>query len=130
MKYTELLKKFNGDEKTIPYLDLLTTDEWYSKRQVILKRDNNTCTQCTISPIKGLTGYGLQGYVNDTVVIYGDYKSVILPNIIVDTKGIYLEVHHRYYILNKLPLEIDDNGLVTLCRRCHENIHKTTKIIF
>jgi hypothetical protein len=37
-------------------------------------------------------------------------------------------VHHNYYIKDKLPWEIDDNGLVTVCQNCHINIHQTTEI--
>ena len=131
MKYSDLLKKFNGDAQAIPYPDLLSTFEWKSKRQTIIKRDNNTCKECNISPIIGYPGHGIQGYIDDVVYI-GKYetRTVKFPNIIRDDKGVYLQVHHRYYLLNKLPWEIDDTGLVTLCRSCHENIHETTKINF
>lgn len=33
-------------------------------------------------------------------------------------------VHHLYYLQNKLPWEIDDNGLVTLCPTCHKKRHE------
>lgn len=36
-----------------------------------------------------------------------------------------LEVHHRYYILNHYAWKYDDSALITLCKDCHELIHKT-----
>lgn len=37
-------------------------------------------------------------------------------------------VHHTYYIKDKLPWEIDDDALLTLCQNCHIKIHQTTEI--
>jgi hypothetical protein len=35
-----------------------------------------------------------------------------------------LNVHHRIYIGNRLPWNYDNSCLATLCRKCHESIHK------
>lgn len=35
-----------------------------------------------------------------------------------------LNVHHRYYIANRLPWDYLDNALVTLCVDCHEQAHQ------
>ncbi|MCM1070771.1 MAG: HNH endonuclease [[Clostridium] fimetarium] len=36
-----------------------------------------------------------------------------------------LEVHHRFYIYKADPWEYPNDALVTLCRSCHELVHKT-----
>lgn len=35
-----------------------------------------------------------------------------------------LHVHHKYYLKNTMPWEIDDLALVSLCRKCHTNRHE------
>lgn len=47
MTYLELVKKLesgNGDHPT--YLELLSADEWTTKRTAIVERDNHKCTKC------------------------------------------------------------------------------------
>lgn len=39
-----------------------------------------------------------------------------------ETKG--LEVHHKYYLEDKLPWEVPNSALITLCRKHHEMAHK------
>lgn len=39
-----------------------------------------------------------------------------------ETKG--LEVHHKYYLEDKLPWEVPDNALITLCRKHHQMAHE------
>lgn len=36
-----------------------------------------------------------------------------------------LEVHHRYYEFDALAWEYNDSALITLCKNCHDLIHKT-----
>lgn len=43
--------------------------------------------------------------------------------VIVD-KAISLHVHHKYYILGRLPWDYADEAFLTLCDSCHFNIHK------
>lgn len=45
VKYSELVEKFDHPDQ-IPYLDLLSTEEWKSKSHRIRKRDGFKCTQC------------------------------------------------------------------------------------
>jgi 5-methylcytosine-specific restriction endonuclease McrA len=35
-----------------------------------------------------------------------------------------LEVHHTYYLSGKMPWEVPDECLITLCRICHRKEHK------
>ena len=36
--------------------------------------------------------------------------------------------HHTYYIKNRLPWNIDESALQTLCRDCHESLHNKNEI--
>lgn len=35
-----------------------------------------------------------------------------------------LEVHHKYYLKDRMPWQVPDNCLVTLCRKCHQKEHE------
>lgn len=37
-------------------------------------------------------------------------------------------VHHLFYLQDKLPWDIEDNGLLTLCYKCHIKRHENTRI--
>lgn len=39
-----------------------------------------------------------------------------------------LHVHHKFYLVNHLPWEIDDQALVSLCRDCHAKRHEIENI--
>lgn len=39
-----------------------------------------------------------------------------------------LQVHHTYYLPGKMPWEVPNSCLVTLCRTCHKKEHKGKKI--
>lgn len=39
-----------------------------------------------------------------------------------------LDVHHKYYLEGKKAWEYPDAALLTLCRSCHENVHKWHKV--
>lgn len=39
-----------------------------------------------------------------------------------------LHVHHKFYLVNRLPWEIEDEALVSLCRNCHTKRHQNEKI--
>jgi 5-methylcytosine-specific restriction endonuclease McrA len=39
-----------------------------------------------------------------------------------------LHVHHKYYQEGKLPWEYPDSALVTLCWKCHENLHQNESV--
>jgi hypothetical protein len=40
-------------------------------------------------------------------------------------KGVYLNVHHKYYIEAREPWEYDDDAFQVLCGKCHSNIDHT-----
>ncbi len=39
-----------------------------------------------------------------------------------------LHVHHKYYLEGKMPWEVPDDCLVTLCKTCHEKEHEGKNI--
>lgn len=39
-------------------------------------------------------------------------------------RHIYLNMHHKYYIKGKLPWEYSDSALLTVCHKCHSEIHE------
>ena len=109
LTYADLLNQYQNTE--IPYDVLLQTKEWQKKRQEILKRDHYQCTKCNNSEI---------------------YSQFTMNP---------LQVHHRFYIIEKtcpqsnkfiynLPWDYPEQALITVCKKCHENIHKTQKIPF
>ena len=40
-----------------------------------------------------------------------------------------LQVHHTYYLIRKMPWEVPDSCLVTLCGVCHEKEHEGRDIV-
>ncbi|WBX72001.1 HNH endonuclease [Tenacibaculum retecalamus] len=45
-----------------------------------------------------------------------------------NTVSIHNHVHHKYYLKNKLPWDIRDYALITLCENCHLETHRNEKI--
>ncbi len=41
-----------------------------------------------------------------------------------------LHIHHTIYIQNRKPWEYDNKYLITLCKNCHNEIHKNKNSIF
>lgn len=39
-----------------------------------------------------------------------------------------LHVHHKIYIAGRNPWEYNNKHLITLCKECHDEIHRTKKI--
>jgi 5-methylcytosine-specific restriction endonuclease McrA len=131
MTLEELISKHQGE--CISYIQYLTTDEWLNKRRIIIERDNHTCTKCKKgatyyiknwdSPIK----YHLWNINSSTGVhapwhIKGDNKLISAD------KQYHLEVHHKKYILNRLPWDYKNDDLTTLCNHCHTDFHKNNKV--
>lgn len=42
--------------------------------------------------------------------------------------GQILQVHHKYYLKDKMIWEVPESALITLCRNCHQNEHKQKRI--
>ena len=39
-----------------------------------------------------------------------------------------LHVHHTYYLIGKMPWDVPDDCLITLCKICHDKEHKGKNI--
>jgi hypothetical protein len=83
-----------------PYRKALNDRQWFTKREIILERDNYNCVipNCT-NP----TGKHLQ-------IHHRQYHFNVQQNKFVD------------------PWDYDDHLLITLCRWCHKKGHKIFKI--
>jgi hypothetical protein len=143
----ELQLKYGNDR--IPYYELLTCQEWRYMRDFILTRDNKTCTKCGgkapddfvpkftyvkdgevklfMAPVK----WEVEEKDIETFVESAN-QSLPIPTLIVkqiELAGmIFLHVHHKYYVLNKLPWDYPESALTTVCANCHEAIHKAVTI--
>jgi 5-methylcytosine-specific restriction endonuclease McrA len=118
------------------------TQEWLSKRNQILTRDNFTCQTCgTFNPSEGwVSVYNKRD--NDLELHY--YDSNTCEYIISSQKsgitltidygwGIWLvtpilQIHHKKYINGKQLWEYENDDLITLCNECHNETHKKNKI--
>lgn len=55
-----------------------------------------------------------------------NFQRISIP--VITENNIALHVHHKFYIVNKLPWEYEDDDLTTLCNVCHMNLHEKTII--
>jgi hypothetical protein len=125
ISYQELHKLYENED-FIPYAALLSTREWQAKRLEILERDNYRCQLC-----KGFeTSYRndkLEWY-NVSFIFWTDLdkkervSQPIMPTYTPD-KPYNLQIHHKKYILNRLPWIYDNIDLQTLCNYCHAETH-------
>jgi hypothetical protein len=128
-------------EEDISYKDMLTTLEWHTKRNEILLRDNHRCKKCKLSATGPHVHYDESkkeySYISDDGTDHlqyvknseGQIVPESIPRTIITNKPYHLEVHHKYYILNKLPWEYNESALVALCNWCHSEIHTNETIL-
>ena len=126
MTYSDLVKNYN-DPNLIPYHELLQTEEWFEKRNTIIKRDHQLCTNCNCSE----TFFGREDYIIRNVKTQtqqekelGTFDILEIPT----DKFYTLHAHHKLYILHRLPWEYNDEDIVTLCNECHEEFHKNNTV--
>jgi 5-methylcytosine-specific restriction endonuclease McrA len=125
-----LLKNKFGNEK-IPYNELLSTLEWKECRDSIVKRDVNKCQICLATdfprPLNEQERTEFRRKQSRPVQEFDGLKiELAIPY---SATPAILHVHHTYYILNYLPWEYDRESLITVCQRCHNDIHKQEKIL-
>lgn len=135
--YDQLLSELGTSN--INYDDLLSTTEWRNRRNEIVSRDKCICTNCGKSETIHHHDERLWKHFNLWIEIDGIEDSqyvkglgtVLKPknlNITASSKPFYLHVHHKYYVINRLPWEYKDSALVTLCNWCHWELHKNEKV--
>lgn len=82
------IEKF-GSVELVPYGELLDTTEWSNQREEIIKRDKRICSGCGLKPINEVIHEKTIPGDSSLIQKYGYFFS---PHI-----------HHKYYIINKLP---------------------------
>lgn len=127
ISYQELHKLYEKED-FIPYAVLLSTNEWQAKRLEILDRDSFRCQLCN-----GFETSSKNGKLEWNQVIFIFWTDLdkkervsqpIKPTHTPD-KPYNLQIHHKKYMLNRLPWEYDNDDLQSLCNYCHTNIHVT-----
>jgi len=139
------LNELYKDDIFIPYAQYLRTHSWKSKRLEILDRDDFRCKKCggyETKQVKSkiVTPFGtVEGNSNSIVwddkycILWSDingkerYSELTRPQHKPD-KPYNLQIHHKKYILNKLPWEYNNEDLITLCNYCHLDTHKNESI--
>jgi hypothetical protein len=148
MTLRDLLLEFSH-AKFIPYAKLLLTDEWQRRREEIVSRDNHKCIVCGVTktihltderkrhfhvwvdykPISELSADTLANLIGKTELLKSDEEGQLLgPQITIADKHYHLEVHHKCYILNRLPWQYEDTDLCTVCNWCHLHFHQQTTV--
>jgi hypothetical protein len=149
--YWTLFEKNDYEHDGISYDEKLKTIQWHNKRNEVIKRDNHTCTECKKSPCTDLTLFKSmtieeeRSYIKEQQIefekselgqkyldIFGKFPNFGIPMIPIDSSMnlafITLQVHHKYYVKNKLPWEYENEALVTLCSECHQKTHDENTI--
>ena len=137
MQPYETIKRRYPDGK-VPYFELLRTKEWSDRREEIIDRDGCMCSMCQ----KRATSNFYDSNSKENIYLwYGEEKVATVTN--TEGKTIYseayipidqadkpysLHVHHRLYVLERLPWEYDNSELITLCNWCHWKTHEETVI--
>ncbi|MBJ6119018.1 hypothetical protein JAO76_12495 [Pontibacter sp. BT310] len=120
--------------KYIPYAELLKTAEWHRKRYTILSRDHFKCTNCHKE--ETFTEYDEERHevwycwIDYDVIVRqadGTYKKCDMDFTLAD-KPYHMQVHHKRYILNRLPWEYNNEDLITLCNWCHSTFHQSNEV--
>jgi 5-methylcytosine-specific restriction endonuclease McrA len=147
-------EKLKKDNDILTYADLLTTTEWKEKREIIIKRDNLKCACCgkKENKIDELDGYrdmtekerseflknAKEEFLKSEsgqswMKIIGGLPKFGVPMVkkenYVEQNSVILNVHHKYYIKDKKPWEYKNEALITVCSKCHTDIHNSEKII-
>lgn len=132
MTLEELLSKCNGEY--ISYAQYLATEEWKTKRNSIIERDKNICTKCKKGATIYIKNFGSpQKYhlwnirkSDNKMLPWTDFEDSQIENA---DKHYHLEVHHKRYILNRLPWEYNSDDLITFCNHCHSEFHQHNKVV-
>ena len=119
-----VLLSSHGKVDLIPYIELLSTIEWFEKRKEVLERDLNRCTICGSKE----TSWNKQ---KD-----GSYRYYWLKlenralRIEYTDRMICMHIHHKLYIKDLLPWEYEIENLITYCNWCHLDYHKHNKVSY
>jgi len=119
-------------EFLINYDELLNDVRWRSRRIQIIKRDYYRCQKCGITKYKTWSERILEN--GDTLICGVQDPNLPFRLIVANSKMTCeldfnrelddLEVHHKYYNRDfETPWDYPDDALITLCRKCHKDVH-------
>jgi hypothetical protein len=142
IKYDSIKNNFQHSWK-IPYDILLNTIEWREYREEILKRDKKTCTKCNKIQSEKIGKWYVKQFTKEEletvnipdppIDVFGD-GSIILESIptelvrTLEDKPTILHVHHLHYVFGHLPWDYKMESLVSVCHKCHFDIHQRVVI--
>lgn len=117
----------------IPYFELIKSKEWFDRRESIITRDGYKCSTCDKLPT--MPHYDIESrktfhlWFGEDKLVYlknekGYFEESYMPEIKIADKAYSLHVHHKLYIVGKLPWEYTDDDLITLCNWCHWDFHE------
>lgn len=138
--YQEILAEYGN--RTIPYSIRLSSIEWQERREVTIKRAKNICEHCNE---KCMDDWLLKMSGNFGISVPATYEDVIVTNKVflhyeyIDVEETVIQlveqlipkipnVHHKHYVLGRLPWEYSDDELMLVCHTCHKEIHETQQI--
>lgn len=126
MNLKELIEKIG--EENIRYEDLLQTDEWFKRRKEILEKDDSYCTKCGLSETLWhagkLVSFDKKKFIDTE--LNGERITADFP--IELDRNVYLHIHHKYYVMGRLPWEYNNDELTTLCNCCHWALHQNETV--
>ncbi len=141
--YSNLKIQCETEKRRPTYDELLSTNEWFNKRDEIIQRDRSCkiCGRIETETLRDTKGKWHDVQMNE---VYGPKlleKSFDLDTpfgaiinfepenyvIKISDKGYWFHIHHKYYILSKLPWEYENDALITMCNWCHNEWHENNK---
>lgn len=126
MNFSELISV--KGENQITYSDLLDTEEWKSCREKVLRKDGYYCTKCGLS--ESVFDGAKHISFDKTKFIKTQFNGeTITADFPIETENkIILHVHHKFYVLGRLPWEYTLDELTTLCHSCHWELHQNERV--
>jgi 5-methylcytosine-specific restriction endonuclease McrA len=118
-------------QKDNDYATLLNSDEWREMRNKILERDGFKCKRCN-SPGTTWIPYSEAPGGTNVLIIENDPITEIPKTVESLDKPIYIHIHHKFYVIENgimaSPWDYKDDDLITVCSKCHEQIHLEEKV--
>jgi hypothetical protein len=112
------------------YSELLKSPEWARLRTIQFDKANNICKHCEKEKnwdFDAAPGefYAIEVEQDELEKFLGSGKLVYLKV----TNPVILHLHHTYYVRNTLPWDYPDTCFEVLCADCHNNVHRSNKIL-
>lgn len=146
LPFAEIVENKHSVNEAVYYIDELSSLEWKNKRDLIIARDNFECKSCFekqslykdkkyFKPYTKEEQEEFELQLNSYNVNMSKQFGLSEPNNIKAEpqfhqvfEPIILHVHHKYYVYDKLAWEYPNEALISLCQKCHQDIHNSTII--